>query len=107
MIHLETISTFSHHGSEDYDENKSQLHKTAMTTYKHEKDLYFTLFQTSPGFYVSAVLIFLKTLWKKEKLLVTSNFSFSRSVFYLFRNFSAIIVKRKIVVCKVFQFGRV
>ena len=26
----------------------------------------------------------LKTLWEKEKLLVTSNFSFSRSVFYLF-----------------------
>ena len=27
----------------------------------------------------------LKTLWEKEQLLVTSNFSFSRSVFYLFR----------------------
>ena len=26
---------------------------------------------------------FLKTLWEKEKLLVTSNFSFSHSVFYL------------------------
>ena len=28
--------------------------------------------------------VFLKTLWEKEKLLVTSNFSFSHSVFYLF-----------------------
>ena len=27
---------------------------------------------------------FLKTLWEKEKLLVTSNFSFSHSVFHLF-----------------------
>ena len=26
----------------------------------------------------------LKTLWEKEKLLVTSNFSFSHSVFYPF-----------------------
>ena len=26
----------------------------------------------------------LKTLWEKEKLLITSNFSFSHSVFYLF-----------------------
>ena len=26
----------------------------------------------------------LKTLWEKEKLLVTSNFSFSHGVFYLF-----------------------
>ena len=29
----------------------------------------------------------LKTRWGKEKLLVTSNFSFSRSVFYLFESF--------------------
>ena len=28
--------------------------------------------------------ILLKTLWDKEKLLVTSNFSFSHSDFYLF-----------------------
>ena len=42
-----------------------------------------TLSQTSPGFYVSAVSL-LKTLWEKEKLLVTSNFSFSHSVFYRF-----------------------
>ena len=49
----------------------------------------------------------LKTLWEKEKLLVTSNFSFSRSVFYLFGELSAIFIKSKIVVCKLFQFGRV
>ena len=50
---------------------------------------------------------FLKTLWVKEKLLVTSNFSFSHCVFYLFGYFSAIFVKFDIVVCKLFQFGRV
>ena len=49
----------------------------------------------------------LKTLWEKEKLLVTSNFSFSRSVFYLFEKLSSIFVKFEIVVCKLFQFGRV
>ena len=27
----------------------------------------------------------LKTLWEKEKLLITSNFSFSHSAFYPFR----------------------
>ena len=48
----------------------------------------------------------LKTLWEKEKLLVTSNFSFSHSVFYPFRVLSAIFVKFKIVVCKLLQFGR-
>ena len=39
------------------------------------------LSQTSHGFYVSSIQDFLKTMWEKEKLLVTSNFSFSRSVF--------------------------
>ena len=46
----------------------------------------------------------LKTLWEKEKLLVTSNFSFSHSVFYLFGKLSSILVKFEIVP---FQFGRV
>ena len=49
----------------------------------------------------------LKTLWEKEKLLVTSNFSFTHSVFYLFREISAIFIKFKIVVCKLFQIGSV
>ena len=61
---------------------------------------------TSPGFYMSAVSL-LKTLWVKEKLLVTSNFSFSSSVFYSFGKLSAIFIKFEIVVCKLFQFGRV
>ena len=65
-----------------------------------------TLSQTSPGFYVSAVQVFWKH-WEKEKLLVTSNFSFSHSVFYPFEQLSAIIAKFKIVVCNLFQFGRV
>ena len=49
----------------------------------------------------------LKTLWEKEKLLITSNFSFSRSVFYPFGELAAIVIQFKIVVCKLFLFGRV
>ena len=49
----------------------------------------------------------LKTLWKKEKMLVTSIFSFSHNVFYpityKFRHFSHIWI----VVCKCFEFGLV
>ena len=55
---------------------------------------------------MSAVLVFWKHR-KKEKLLVTSNFSFSLSVFYLFGEFSVIFIKFKIVVCWPFEFGRV
>ena len=43
-----------------------------------------------------------KKNWEKEKLLVTSNFSLSHSVFYLFREHSANFIKFEIVVCKLF-----
>ena len=49
----------------------------------------------------------LKTLWVKEKLLATSNFSFSHSVFYLFGEYSAIFIKFEIIVCKLLQCGPV
>ena len=47
----------------------------------------------------------LKTLWEKEKSLITSNFSFSHSVFYSFGELSAIFIKLKIFICKLFEFG--
>ena len=50
---------------------------------------------------------FLKIQWEKEKLLLTSNFSFSHSVLYLFGELSAIIIKVEIVIWKVCRFGRV
>ena len=49
----------------------------------------------------------LKTLREKEKLLGTSNFSFSHSVFHPFGELSAIFIKFEIVVCQPFQFGPV
>ena len=49
----------------------------------------------------------LKTLCEKEKLLVTSNFSSSHSVFNLFGDLSIILFSFKIVVCTFLQFGRV
>ena len=45
----------------------------------------------------------LKTLWEKEKLLVTSNFSFSHSVFYMFGEFFAIMIKIETVIWKSFS----
>ena len=64
-------------------------------------------FPNKPWFLRIYNLSLLKTLQEKEKLLVTSNFSFSHSVFYPFGKLSAILIKVKIVVCKLFQFGRV
>ena len=45
----------------------------------------------------------LKTQWEKKKLLVTSNFFFSHSVFYPFRELSAIFIKHEILICKLFS----
>ena len=42
----------------------------------------------------------LKTVLEKEKLLITSNFSFSHSVFYPIWELSVIFIKLQIVVCK-------
>ena len=49
----------------------------------------------------------LKTLREKEKLLVTSNFSFSHSVFYHFVELSSIFIKVKIVLYKLIEFRRI
>ena len=64
-------------------------------------------FPNKPWFLRVCSIGLLKTLWEKEKLLVTSNFSFSHSVFYHFGELCNIFIKLKIVVCKLFQFERV
>ena len=64
-------------------------------------------FPNKPGFLRVCSTGLLKTQWEKEKLLVTSNFSFSHRVFYSLRELSTIFIKFKIVVCKLFQFGKV
>ena len=51
-----------------------------------------------PRFLCVCSTSFLKTLREKEKFLVTSNFSFPHSVFYLFRELPAIFNKSEIVV---------
>ena len=64
-------------------------------------------FPNKPWFLRVCSTSLLKTLWQKEKLLVTSNFSYSRSVFHQFQEFSAILIESEINVCKLFQFGTV
>ena len=67
----------------------------------------FNPFPNKPWFLCVYSTSLVKTLREKEKLLVTSNFSFSDSVFYPFWELSIIFIKLKIVLCKLFQFGRV
>ena len=64
-------------------------------------------FPYMPRFLCVCSTTLLKTLWEKEKLIITTNFSISHSVFYPFGELSAIFIKFEIVVCKPFQFGRV
>ena len=67
----------------------------------------FNSFPNKPWFLCVCSTGLLKTLWEKVKLLDTSNFSFSHSVFYLFGELSAISIKYEIVDSKFFEFGRV
>ena len=64
-------------------------------------------FPNKPWFLRVSRTSLLKTLLEKEKLLVTSNFSFFHSVFYPVEKISGIFLKFNIVVCKPFEFGRV
>ena len=64
-------------------------------------------FPNKPWFLRVCSTSLLKTLREKEKLLVTSNFSFSHNVFYPFVELSAIFINFEILVCKPFQFGRI
>ena len=68
-------------------------------------DSEFNPFPDMPWFLRVCIVSLLKTLREKEKLLVTSNLSFSHSVFYPFGELSAIFIKLKIVVCNLFEFG--
>ena len=51
-----------------------------------------TLFKRGPVFLRVCIISILETLWEKEKLLVTCDFSFSHSVFYPFIELFAIFV---------------
>ena len=68
--------------------------------------LFFNPFPNKPWFLCDCSISLLKTLGKGE-IAQTSNFSFCHSVFYPFGKLSAISIKFEIVVCKLFQFGRV
>ena len=75
----------------------------SLSNYDHK----FNTFPNKPWLLHVCSRSLLKTLWKKEKLLVTSNFSSSHCIFYPFGELYAIFIKFKIVVCRVFQFGRI
>ena len=64
--------------------------------------LAYNPFPKKPWFLRVCTNSLLKGLWEKEKLLVTSNFSFSHRVFYPFEELSAIFIKVKIVLRKQF-----
>ena len=63
-------------------------------------------FQNKPWFLCVCTISLLKTLREKEKLLVTSNFSFFHRIFYPFGELSIIFIKFIIDFCKLFRFGR-
>ena len=48
---------------------------------KKDRKVLFSLYPTIPSFYDSEVISPLKTLWKREKMLVSSIFSISHNVF--------------------------
>ena len=68
---------------------------------------YLNPFPNKPWFLHVCCTSLLKALWEKDKLFLTSNFSFSLSVFYPFGEISTIFIKFEVSILKLFQFGRV
>ena len=56
-------------------------------------------FPNKPWFLRVCSTSLLKPLWEKEKMLITSNFSFSHSVCYPFGKLTAIFIRFEIFVC--------
>ena len=65
----------------------------------HQNRVCINPFPNKPLFLCVCSTSLMKTLWEREKLLVTSNFSFSHSVFYPYGELSANLIKLEIVVC--------
>ena len=89
--------------------NRLSFHISGQGQLIYSETYNLILSQSSPGFYVS-LLQALRTHCRKRRncsLLEMSNFCFSHSVFYQSGELSAIFIQFEIVVCTLFQFGRV
>ena len=84
---------------------KTQKSIEYCTGYNNITEIMFNPFPNKPWLLCVCRTSLSKTLWEKEKLLITSNFSFSHSVFYPIEELFTIFIEFKIVVCKLFQFG--
>ena len=101
-----TIPTFNNYEAEGYGKHCGKRTKfwlqAEVISFFHNvfyptKDTSYHLsinpFPNKPWFLHVCSMSLLKTPWKKEKLLITSNFSFFHSVFYPLRQLSAIFIK--------------
>ena len=71
-------------------------HCVVMSKFVAKSVLVFNPFSNKPWFLRVCSISLLKTLWEKEKLHVTSNFSFSHSVSYRFGEFSPFLSHSKL-----------
>ena len=86
------------------------VHQWTSNSLQDDKILVFSNFNpfpNKPWFLRVYGISLLKTLWEKEKKLVTSIFSFSHGVFYSIKEINHHLSNTEFVVCKCFQFGNV
>ena len=95
---------FNENGGKFSERVKNTVEKGEIACY--ELFLLFTVFSKDLSYFTWYLHVYstslLKTLWDKEKLLVSCNFSFSHSVFYLFGELSSISIKFEFVDCNIF-----
>ena len=83
------------------------FNKTEYMSFNSFWALSFNPFLNKPLFLRVRSTGLLKTLWVKEKSLVTVNFSFSHSVFFQFGEFNGIFLKCEFAIYILVQSGRI
>ena len=102
LTRYHTILTFNDHEKESFWKHCGKRRKCWKPAFSPFPTMFSTLlnpFPNKPWFLHVCSTSLLKTLWEKQRLLITSNFSFGE--------LSAIFIKFEIVICKLFRIGRV
>ena len=82
----------------------SSVHIQLLKLFLHKLNPLSTLYHIILTFNNPEKEVFGKKLWEKEKMLVTSIFSFSNNLFCSFKNKVLSLSHIYFVICKVFQF---
>ena len=102
--YIQMPSNIEYSGEQDFECSQKWLVNTDLECFCVTfSNINFNPFPNKPWFLRVCCTSLLKTVWEKEKLLLTSNFSFSHSVFHPFGNFLPFLSNLKLLSANYFS----